>query len=88
MKTNTRYYFSATPVARSTTPIHPKVHTLTALEYFRAHKDSLTTDKYHKCQVTAITVAQHKCNLSLAPAVLCKDPLGQLLLEGPHEGQA
>merc|ERR1719458_1354097 len=28
-----------------------KVHTLTALEYFREHKDSLTTDKYHKCQL-------------------------------------
>ena len=24
---------------------------MTALEYFREHKDSLTTDKYHKCQV-------------------------------------
>jgi len=28
-----------------------RVHTLTALEYFRAHKDSLQTDKQHKCQL-------------------------------------
>ena len=28
-----------------------RVHSLTALEYFRAHKDSLQTDKQHTCQV-------------------------------------
>jgi len=28
-----------------------RVHTLTALEYFRAHKDSLQTDKQHTCQL-------------------------------------
>ena len=27
---------------------------MTALEYFREHKDSLTTDKYHKCQVDVV----------------------------------
>lgn len=26
-------------------------HTMTALEYFRQHKDSLTTDIQHTCQV-------------------------------------
>ena len=28
-----------------------RVHSLTALEYFRAHKDSLQTDQQHTCQV-------------------------------------
>ena len=31
-----------------------RVHTLTALEYFRAHKDSLQTDKQHTCQVQLV----------------------------------
>eukprot|EP00090_Calanus_glacialis_P045694 TRINITY_DN8651_c0_g1_i1.p1 TRINITY_DN8651_c0_g1~~TRINITY_DN8651_c0_g1_i1.p1 ORF type:complete len:1419 (-),score=222.67 TRINITY_DN8651_c0_g1_i1:288-4544(-) len=33
-----------------------RVHTLTALEYFRAHKDSLQTDKQHTCQLCCANI--------------------------------
>ena len=55
-----------------------QVHTLTALEYFREHKDSLTTDKYHKCQVDEATKIL-TCLEIFLPAVLCQDSVGQLL---------
>ena len=62
-------------------------HALTALEYFREHKDSLTTDKYHKCQVDEATKIWTYLEIFL-PAVLCKDSVGQLLLARPSAGEA
>ena len=63
------------------------MHTLTALEYFREHKDSLTTDKYHKCQVKVCDNRCQDVDVCLS-ALLCQDPLGQLLPERPPEGEA
>ena len=44
-----------------------RVHTLTALEYFRAHKDSLQTDKQHTCQVHLIclNLFVHQLHISI-----------------------
>ena len=70
-----------------------RAHTITALEYFREHKDSLVTHTHHTCQVARLYISMIRIKLKMnkiitLPAVCLQYTLGQLLSPRTSEDQA